>query len=527
MFTVEIEIVEDVVALAQQEVRAMRDVGVVVIDRDYVIRAMEGGLYRAEDGVIPGSSISAEDAIGRPLSQLLPEAGWQRLKPAYDTALAGDEAHFDYVDVSGLHAYDVRISPLLDPAGHVSGALAAVQDVSLRWRAERERLQADAFLKRALANMAEGVYAVDEHGHLTFLNRAGEALLGYTEEELRGEFLHDVIHYQYEDGRPMPRQECPLATVIVTGAPYRSEDDVFTRKDGQLVPVAYSCSPLPAEPESTATTGGAVVAFRDITQRKRESRKLAKDLDALGWLTRVRDALADDRFVVHSQPIVDAASGLRVQDELLIRMRDLGGEIVAPGDFLPAAERYGLVYDIDMWMVDAAAKVAAKGRPVAVNISAWTMGRTAALEAIRAAIEHHGCDPRLLCMEITETALINDLQDASRFATGLRELGCHLALDDFGTGYGSLTHLKALPVSFIKIDIEFVHDLANNPLSRNVVKALVALAHGGGQKTIAEGVEDEATLSLLRELKVDYVQGFLTGRPVPLAGDGPPAADIP
>ncbi len=516
-FRVDIETDEEVVALAQREVRAMRDVGVVVIDCDYVVRAMEGGLYQSDDGVVPGSTISAHAAVGTPLPELLPEPAWQRLKERYDGALAGEVQHFDYVDVGGEHAYDVRITPLTDGGAHVCGALAAVQDVSLRWRAERDRRHADEFLRRALANMAEGVYAVDDRGRLTFLNPAGETLLGYREAELQGRFLHDIIHGQYEDGRPRPREECPLGEVIVSGSAYRTEDDVFTRKDGQLLPVAYSCSPLPAEPDGTAATGGAVVAFRDVTERKRESRQLAHDLDALGWLTRVRDALEDERFVVYSQPIVDATTGARVQEELLIRMRDHDGTVIAPGAFLPAAERYGLIYDIDMWMVGMAAGVAAEGREVAVNISAWTMGRPAALDVIQAAIEHRGCDPRLLCMEITETALINDLDEASRFAIGLRELGCRLALDDFGTGYGSLTHLKNLPVDIIKIDIEFVRDLANNPQSRNVVQALVALAHGGGQTTIAEGVEDEATLALLRELNVDHVQGYLIGRPEALA----------
>jgi len=526
MFKIDIEIVEDVVGLAQREVRAMRDVGVVVIDRNYVIRAMEGGLYRTDDGVIPGSEISAADAIGMTLPELLPRAAWERLRERYDAALAGDEAHFDYVDVTGEYAYDVRIRPLLHPDGQVSGALATVQDVSLRWRAERERLRADEALKRALANMAEGVYAVDHRGRLTFLNPAGEALLGYREAHLMGEFLHGIIHHRYEDGRPRPGSQCPVSEVIRTGQSYRTEDDVFIRKDGHLLPVAYSCSPLPAEAAGGAPTGGAVVAFRDMTEHRRETRKLAEDLDALRWLTRIRDALDHNQFVVHSQPIVDVASGEPVQEELLIRMRDGDGSIIAPGAFLPAAERYGLVYDIDMWMVAAAARLATRGRHVAVNISASTIGRVTALEAIQSAIEHYDCDPRLLCMEITETALINDLHEASRFAAGVRALGCQLALDDFGTGYGSLTHLKNLPVTFIKIDIEFVRDLANNPQSRNVVAGLVALARGGGQKTIAEGVEDEATLALLRELNVDYVQGYHIGRPAPLRGADAPVRDV-
>ena len=469
-FRIDIEAQQAVVGLAQQEVRAMRDVGVVVVDRGYVIRALEGGLYRGQDGAVPGSDVPAEAAIGASLERTVGAVAWARLKPRYDAALAGEEQHFDYVAVDGERAYDVRITPLLDPLDRVSGALAAVQDVSLRWRAERRGRHADDFLTSALTNMAEGVYAVDERGRLTFLNPAGEALLGYEERELKGQNLHDVIHFQYEDGRRRPRGECPLTEVLLSGVAYRDEDDIYTRKGGQLLPVAYSCSPLPADGDDATRTGGAVVAFRDITERKRDERERSRDLDALDSLTRVRDALEDDGFVVHAQPIVDAHSGALVCEELLIRMQDVDGSIIAPGAFLPAAERYGLIYDVDMWMVGVAARLAAAGRHVAVNISAWTLGRATALEAIEAAIEHHRCDPRLLCMEITETALINDLEEASRFALGLRELGVGLALDDFGTGYGSLTYLKNLPVSYIKIDIEFVRDLANNPQSRNVVQ---------------------------------------------------------
>ncbi len=522
-FRIDLEATQDVVALAQKEVRAMRDVGVVVIDREYVVRALEGGLYRAADGAVPGWDVPADAAIGAPLEDTLGALAWSRLRPRYDAALAGEVQHFDYVSVDGEHSYDVRITPLHDTADRVCGALAAVQDVSRRWRAERDRRAAADFLRSALANMAEGVYAVDERGRLTFLNPAGEALLGYDEQELRGQYLHEIIHYQYGDGRARPRGECPLTDVLLSGVAYRNEDDVFTRKDGQLLPVAYSCSPLPAASNGATRTGGAVVAFRDITERKREEREREGDLDALDSLTRVRDALEDDGFVVHSQPIVDVGTGALVGEELLIRMQDVDGTIIPPGAFLPAAERYGLIYDIDVWMVGVAARLAVAGRHVAVNISAWTLGRPTALEAIEAAIEHHRCDPRLLCMEITETALINDLEEASRFAFGLRDLGVGLALDDFGTGYGSLSHLKNLPVSFIKIDIEFVRDLANNPQSRNVVKALVALARGGGQQTIAEGVEDEETLALLRELGVDHVQGYLIGRPQPLSHGHAPA----
>ncbi|MDX6468223.1 MAG: hypothetical protein QOF75_26, partial [Gaiellaceae bacterium] len=133
-----------------------------------------------------------------------------------------------------------------------------------------------------------------------------------------------------------------------------------------------------------------------------------------------------------------------------------------------------------------------------------------------------GADPSNVVFEITETALIADLDAAEAFARGLAALGCGLALDDFGTGYGSLNVVKRLPLNYLKIDIEFVRDLAESPGNQHVVRAIVGLARAFGLQTIAEGVEDEATLNLLGKEGVDFAQGFHIGRPAPL-----PALDAP
>jgi EAL domain-containing protein (putative c-di-GMP-specific phosphodiesterase class I) len=131
-------------------------------------------------------------------------------------------------------------------------------------------------------------------------------------------------------------------------------------------------------------------------------------------------------------------------------------------------------------------------------------------------IHEHGADPANLVFEITETALMRDLTAAQAFARGLAEIGCGVALDDFGTGYGSFTYLKNLPIAYLKIDIEFVRDLVTNPANRHVVNAIVSLAKAFGLRTIAEGIEDEETLTLLRAQGVDFGQGFHLGRPVPV-----------
>jgi EAL domain-containing protein (putative c-di-GMP-specific phosphodiesterase class I) len=137
------------------------------------------------------------------------------------------------------------------------------------------------------------------------------------------------------------------------------------------------------------------------------------------------------------------------------------------------------------------------------------------LDLIERGLERTGADPARLVFEVTETALVENQAAAAVFAEHLRELGCKLALDDFGTGYGGFTYLKRLPIDLLKIDIEFVSDLAVNPASRHVVEAVVALARGFELETVAEGVENAETLALLRELGVDFAQGYHIARPAP------------
>ncbi len=206
-------------------------------------------------------------------------------------------------------------------------------------------------------------------------------------------------------------------------------------------------------------------------------------------------------------------------------MREPSGEVVAPGAFLQVAEDYGLIGDIDRWVIARAAVIASTGQPVEVNLSAHSVGDAGILDHIERCMAAGGVDPTTLVFEITETALIQDEVAARRFAERLHTLGCKVALDDFGTGYGGFTYLKQLPLDFLKIDIEFVRDLATNPASSHVVQAVVALARGFDLQTVAEGVEDAATLELLRELGVDLAQGYHIARPAPLAGSGAASTD--
>jgi diguanylate cyclase (GGDEF)-like protein/PAS domain S-box-containing protein len=242
------------------------------------------------------------------------------------------------------------------------------------------------------------------------------------------------------------------------------------------------------------------------------------------WITRIREALDEDRFELHGQPIVDLATGEIMQHELLLRMHNPVGHLFPPIAFLAPAERCGLICEIDQWVIRQAIGVAARGQSVSVNLSASSVGDPRVSELIESALRDHHADPGHLVFEITETAVTQNMDRAAQFAERLVTLGCKIALDDFGTGFASFTYLKRLPVQYLKIDIEFVRDLARSKRDMFVVRAIVALAGDFGQQTIAEGVEDQATADILRDLGVTFAQGYLYGRPGALPDNADRAA---
>jgi EAL domain-containing protein (putative c-di-GMP-specific phosphodiesterase class I) len=238
------------------------------------------------------------------------------------------------------------------------------------------------------------------------------------------------------------------------------------------------------------------------------------------WLERLRRALQEDLFVLHFQPIVSLADGTVSHHEALLRLADEpDGDLIAPGLFLPAAERYGLIREIDRMVLDKVAALLGAGRvgdgvQLAVNVSAVSVTDATMLSHLERSLVHHGVDPSLLVIEVTETAAISDMQSARAFCAGALTLGCAVALDDFGAGFGSFQYLKHLPFSYLKIDGDFIRRLPVSRTDQLVVKALAGVVSGMGRQTIAEFVGDEATMSMLRCYGVDYAQGFEVGRPV-------------
>jgi diguanylate cyclase (GGDEF)-like protein/PAS domain S-box-containing protein len=241
----------------------------------------------------------------------------------------------------------------------------------------------------------------------------------------------------------------------------------------------------------------------------------------LMWEQRIRQALDEDRFVLFVQPILDLRTGA-VQYEALLRMVDEDGQFILPQDFLIVAERTQLIHAIDRWVVRQAIKVIAaceaQGQTLhlEVNLSGRAFADEDLLPLIRQEIKSNGIAASSLIFEITETAAIANINGARQFIEALKSTGCGFALDDFGVGFSSLYYLKHLPVDYLKIDGSFVRNLANDVSDQHLVRSVVELAHGLGKQTIAEFVEDEATLELLRRFGVDYAQGFFVGKPAPI-----------
>lgn len=482
-------------------------VGFKLVDRDLRIVRINKRLAQVD-----GRTVAEQ--VGRTVAEAVPDL-WPELEDVYRRVLTGEEVcnvllNRTSVDrpkrVSHFLAsyYPVRVD------GEIIGVGNVVVDIT-------ERKEAETFRQVVMDNMAEGLYTLDADGLVTSANPAACGMLGWTEQELYGRPMHETIHFQDADHHPIPAEECALLEVRLQGRTLRGYDDTFTRKDGTTFPVAFSSAPLHSE----AAIEGVVVVFRDITDEKKEEAALRRELAALSWVGRIRDALDEDRLVLYSQPIVPLGHS-HPAEEVLLRMVGRDGEIIPPGEFLPAAEKYGLIAEIDRWVVSRTVELVAQGRTVECNLSAASLESPGMLSFIEQEIARSGADPAHLVFEITETALMTDLRAGEKFARGLAALGCGVAIDDFGTGFGSLVYLKNLPITHLKIDIEFVRDLPTNQANRHVVEAIVSLAQAFNVRTVAEGIEDDATLECLRAAGVDFGQGFRLGRPAPVGSSRGP-----
>ncbi len=242
----------------------------------------------------------------------------------------------------------------------------------------------------------------------------------------------------------------------------------------------------------------------------------------LTWAERIRDGLDGDGFVLWEQPILNLATGICDRSELLIRMVDADGRPVLPGVFLPVAERFGQIQAIDRWVLRLAVELArvrqAAGNHdvLEVNLSGISLTDESLIDDLVSQIKAASIDPTRLIFEVTETAAVANFDDARRFAGRITDLGCQFALDDFGSGFGSFYYLKHLPFDGVKIDGDFVKDLAATKADQLTVQAIVQICAGLGKETTAEFVQNDATIDLLTSYGVDFAQGYHIGKPRPV-----------
>ena len=244
------------------------------------------------------------------------------------------------------------------------------------------------------------------------------------------------------------------------------------------------------------------------------------------WVSRLNEAFKHNCFRLFAMPIVKLSEQGQPHDEVLIRIQGSKGDLILPGAFIPAAERYDLMAAIDRWVIRAVCDYvhrvnAGQEEPTetlySINLSGTSLNDEGLHDYILAQFAEYGIAPAQICFEITETAAISNLPKAQTFMTRLKALGCSFSLDDFGSGLSSFAYLKSLPVDFLKIDGMFIRDIKHNAINCALVKAINEVGHVMGMRTVAEFVEDEETLALVRGLGVDYAQGYAVGSLRPLA----------
>jgi len=233
----------------------------------------------------------------------------------------------------------------------------------------------------------------------------------------------------------------------------------------------------------------------------------------------IRKALIENKFFLEFQPVIDLSNGNISHYEVLIRMKGNEGNTIPPGDFIPVAERMGLIHSIDLWVIEEAINFIANlpanksHISLAINLSSMAFQDESLLPAIKEKLELTWVDAKRITFEITETAAVENFEQTREMIMKIRALGCKFALDDFGAGFCSFNYLKTFPVDYVKIDGQFIRNLIHDETDQVLVKSMAEIASKLGKKTIAEFVETPEIIAKLKEIGIDYGQGYVFGKP--------------
>ncbi len=449
-------------------------------------------------------------------------------------------------------------SPIRDGKGDVTGGVLVFHDVSesrelnrrLSYHASHDiltglvnRSEFETRLERALksAKARESSYALcyldldqfkivnDSCGH-----SAGDALLGQLGALLKSKIRwRDTLARLGGDEFGVLLESCSLDEALKTAEVLRvaiSEFKFMWDDRSFRLGVSIGVVPITADNEDVAAlliaADSACAAAKEAGRNRIHSYQ-ENDIDLMRrrremqWAARINNALEDNRFELYRQTI----QPLQVEEEgahyeILLRMRDESGGIIAPGLFIEAAERYGITPNIDRWVIKNAfrwlvSEADERERLVlcSINLSGQSFSDEKFLPFVIDQFQMSGLDATKICFEITETAAIASYSQANRFINALKELGCKFALDDFGTGLSSFGYLKHFPVDFLKIDGSFVKEILHDPIDREMVRSINEIGHLTGKKTIAEFAENEEIITMLRGMGVDYAQGYGVSEP--------------
>ncbi|HTS53013.1 MAG TPA: EAL domain-containing protein [Burkholderiales bacterium] len=377
-------------------------------------------------------------------------------------------------------------------------------------------------------------FDIDEFKHVndTFGHRAGDALLIRSAGEVSAQVRRNEIFAR------LGGDEFGILAPDISDQEAESFAERIVRAIARI-PFSFegnslrlTCSLGVAVYPDHATTAEDLVAHADAAMYqakeagkntwrmyREDAQTTRKMLARLNWNERIEDALEHDLLRLHYQGIFYCGSGERSHVEALVRMidRDDAGRVVMPGTFIPVAEKTGKILDIDRWVINACASTLARFpalRAIALNVSGRSLNEPTLPRFISDALRLARVEPERLIVELTETSAVSDLHDAQRFIESMRENGVRVCLDDFGSGFSSFAYLKHLDVDMLKIDGQFIRDLPSDRDNQVFVKAIVDVARGLKKLTVAECVEDGATLEVLRSFGVDLAQGYHLEEPM-------------
>jgi len=502
----------------------------------------------------------ARDALGRPMMMLVPmhRAGEEREIMRRVLANQSVEYESERLRADGTHIEAwVTVSPIRDAGGAVIAGSEIARDISERKRMEQrlehlathdpltgllnrrgfgaELARAIAFAKRYQTPAAVLILDIDNFKYVndSYGHALGDAALRQVSCLLRRRLREtDVIGRRGGDEFALILAGTTLdqARTVAHAVLEELRGDATLSCEHQVVRLTASIGIAAIEPDSRLAAeqllANADIAMYEAKEGGRD-RLAAADLtregkpasmSRPGWTERIQDALEHERFVLHRQPITDLRTGGVQRAELLIRMRSNDHELLPPSSFLPIAERSGQIGAIDSWVIDRAFELLrgpTESPILHVNLSGATMLDSELTASLPGRVAREARDPTRLAFEITETVAIERIEHAKELAGRLAALGCQIVLDDFGSGFGSFYHLKHLAFDTLKIDGEFIKQITSATADRVTVQAIVEMARGLGRTTIAQCVENQSTLELLRRLGVDHAQGFHLGRPLP------------